>query len=122
MTDEKGNFWTLAELLTDLDGGENLYLTPKMCADLAALLRANLPAPEASPLSRSLKSLEGLNIRRVLEESNLPVEIATAIADRLERPACKKCDAPHCYCDRSRSAKCLQDPSTDSLTPQKGST
>ena len=29
--------------------------------------------------------LEGLNIRKVLEESNLPIEIASAIADRCER-------------------------------------
>ena len=37
--DEKGHTWTLAELLADLDRGEYLYLTPKMCADLAQLLR-----------------------------------------------------------------------------------
>lgn len=42
MTDEEGNFWTLPELLADLDSQGNLYLTPKMCKDLAAMLRANL--------------------------------------------------------------------------------
>ncbi len=39
MTDEQGNFWTLPELLADLDRGEHLYMTPKMCADLAKILR-----------------------------------------------------------------------------------
>ena len=39
MTDEKGNFWTLESLLKDLGSGDSLYLTPKMCSDLAALLR-----------------------------------------------------------------------------------
>ena len=37
-----------------------------------------------SPLERSRKALEGVNLRKLLEESNLPVEIATAITDRLE--------------------------------------
>ena len=37
-----------------------------------------------TPHERSRKALEGVNVRRLLEESNLPVEIATAIADRLE--------------------------------------
>lgn len=37
-----------------------------------------------TPLERSRKALEGVNIRKVLEESNLPVEIVTAIADRCE--------------------------------------
>lgn len=38
-SDEKGNFWTLPELLKDLDVGSYLYLTPKMGADLAAIIR-----------------------------------------------------------------------------------
>lgn len=37
--DENGNDWTLADLLADLDRKDNLYLTPKMCADLAQHLR-----------------------------------------------------------------------------------
>lgn len=37
-----------------------------------------------SPLTRSWKRLEGINIRRVLEASNLPIETATAIADLCE--------------------------------------
>lgn len=48
MTDENGHTWTLQELLADLDGGEYLYLTPKMCADLAALLRSASGALHAS--------------------------------------------------------------------------
>jgi hypothetical protein len=39
-----------------------------------------------TPNERSRKALENVDIRRMLEESNLPVEIATAIADRLEQP------------------------------------
>lgn len=46
-TDEKGHTWTLAELLADLDVGDYLYLTPKMCRDLATLLRASTAKPEA---------------------------------------------------------------------------
>lgn len=45
-TDEKGNTWTLPELIEDLERGEYLYLTPKMCADLAVMLRQ---LPGASP-------------------------------------------------------------------------
>lgn len=44
--------------------------------------------PERTPLDRSRAALPE-NVRKVLEESNLPVEVATAIADALEfaRPA-----------------------------------
>ena len=41
------------------------------------------PASE-TPLSRSRKALEGVDIRRLLEASGLPVEQATAIADMCE--------------------------------------
>lgn len=37
-----------------------------------------------TPLERSRKVLEGLDVRLVLEHSGLPVEIATAIADLCE--------------------------------------
>lgn len=37
-----------------------------------------------TPAGRGRKALEGVNIRKVLEESSLPIEIATAIADRCE--------------------------------------
>lgn len=37
-----------------------------------------------SPIARSWKALEGVNIRRALESSNLPIEIAVAIADLCE--------------------------------------
>ena len=39
-TSEDGHAWTLEGLLADLDRGDYLYLTPKMCADLARLLRS----------------------------------------------------------------------------------
>ena len=38
-----------------------------------------------TPLERSRKLLHGMNIRRLLEHSDLPVEIATAIADLCEQ-------------------------------------
>ena len=37
-----------------------------------------------TPYERSRKVLEGLDVRRLLEASDVPVEIATAIADALE--------------------------------------
>lgn len=39
----------------------------------------------ASPATRSAAAIPS-NIRRTLEESNLPIEVATAIADRLDAP------------------------------------
>jgi len=35
--------WTLEELLTDLESGDYLYLTPTMARDLATLLRKSIP-------------------------------------------------------------------------------
>jgi hypothetical protein len=37
-----------------------------------------------SPIERSMRVLEGVNIRRSLEASGLPIEVATAIADLCE--------------------------------------
>ena len=45
--DESGHYWTLPELLEDLDAGEHLYMTPKMCADLAAIIRKTNAAGQA---------------------------------------------------------------------------
>ena len=75
------------------------WLAPKLSKPereaLDVIYRA---APEeTTPLSRSRKALEGVNVRQVLEASNLPVEIATAIADALEtvKPeVCSKCGKP----------------------------
>ena len=39
-----------------------------------------------TPFDRSKDVLERISVRKVLEESNLPIEIATAIADALEAP------------------------------------
>ena len=39
-----------------------------------------------TPFDRSKDALERISVRKVLEESNLPIEIATAIADALEAP------------------------------------
>ena len=52
-TDEEGHAWTLAELLADLDKGDYLYLTPKMCADLARHIR------QCVPNERLIIALEG---------------------------------------------------------------
>ena len=37
-----------------------------------------------SPFDRSRKRLEGVNVRQILEASNLPADLATAIADKCE--------------------------------------
>ena len=37
-----------------------------------------------TPIDRSRKALEGVDVRRVLEQSDLPIEIATALADMVE--------------------------------------
>ena len=41
-------------------------------------------SPASTPLSRSRKALEGVDIRRLLENSGIQIEIATAIADQCE--------------------------------------
>ena len=37
-----------------------------------------------SPFDRSRKRLEGVNVRQILEASNLPVDLATAISDKCD--------------------------------------
>lgn len=39
-----------------------------------------------TPLERSRKALEGVNIRATLEASNIEIEVAVAIADLIEHP------------------------------------
>jgi hypothetical protein len=55
-TDEAGHFWTLPELLADLDGGYHLYLTPKMCKDLAAMLRKHVPEGNAQKVMHRISA------------------------------------------------------------------
>jgi len=47
---------------------------------------ASVPNSYGSPCSRSYAAFPA-DYRRVLEESNLPIEVATAIADRLDGPS-----------------------------------
>ena len=60
-TDEAGNFWTLPELIKDLEGGHNLYLTPKMGADLAKMLRGYVP-----------RRLDALDVVKLAKAAKLP--------------------------------------------------
>lgn len=54
-----------------------------------------------TPLERSRKVLAGLNVRALLEASDLPIEVATAIADRLEYPREAVIEECATVCDRS---------------------
>ena len=47
-----------------------------------------------TPFERGMEAMNGLNVRRLLEDSSLPIEIATALADLYERTQRPEANAP----------------------------
>jgi hypothetical protein len=61
------SFWTLPELLKDLDSGDYLYLTPSMCTELADLIRKAIPSETPSIATVSEERLKDV-LRSALGE------------------------------------------------------